>query len=71
MKLIDNPADYLCDSGLMTITEVAQFLKVGRTTVYGLLTAGSLPSVRIGRLRRIPQKAVRQFAEQAMQSDEV
>lgn len=43
---------------LLTPAEAAAALGVSRSTVYALLTAGSLASVRIGRARRIPQAAV-------------
>jgi excisionase family DNA binding protein len=43
---------------LLTPERVAERLDVGRTTVYGLLSAGELESVRIGRSRRIPAEAV-------------
>jgi excisionase family DNA binding protein len=38
---------------LLTVDEVADILKVGRTTVYELLNSGDLPSVTIRRCRRI------------------
>ncbi len=39
---------------LLSVAEVAAELGCGRDTVYALLTAGALPSVRLGgRLRRI------------------
>lgn len=38
---------------LMTVTEVAKKLQVGRGTVYRLLAEGQIDSVSIGRLRRV------------------
>ncbi|WP_239341672.1 helix-turn-helix domain-containing protein [Frankia sp. CiP3] len=43
---------------LLTTTEAADLLGVSRTTVYELLNAGQLESVRIGRSRRIPRAAL-------------
>ncbi|WP_239394563.1 helix-turn-helix domain-containing protein [Frankia sp. CiP3] len=43
---------------LLTPAEAAEQLGVGRTTVYELLNAGQLESVRIGRSRRIPRAAL-------------
>jgi excisionase family DNA binding protein len=43
---------------LLTVEEVAQLLSIGRTTMYALLKAGHINSVRIGRLRRIPAEAL-------------
>ena len=39
---------------VLTVEEAAQRLSIGRTTMYALLKAGHINSVRIGRLRRIP-----------------
>jgi excisionase family DNA binding protein len=43
---------------LLSPTEAAELLGVGRSTVYELLNAGDVESVRIGRSRRIPYAAV-------------
>ncbi|WP_239348322.1 helix-turn-helix domain-containing protein [Frankia sp. Cj5] len=43
---------------LLTATEAADLLGVSRATVYELLNAGQLESVRIGRSRRIPRAAL-------------
>ncbi|ABW15648.1 DNA binding domain, excisionase family [Parafrankia sp. EAN1pec] len=39
---------------LLTPAEAAELLGVGRTTIYELMNSGDIPSVRIGRARRIP-----------------
>jgi excisionase family DNA binding protein len=41
--------------------EAAQRLSVGRTQVYALIASGALPSVKIGRLRRVPVVALEAF----------
>ncbi len=43
---------------LLTTAEAAELLGVSRTTVYELLNAGQLESIRIGRSRRIPRAAL-------------
>jgi excisionase family DNA binding protein len=48
---------------LLRPEEAARALGVGRTTVYELIRAGELRSVKIGKLRRIPSEAVRQYVE--------
>jgi excisionase family DNA binding protein len=48
--------------GLMDIREVAKFLSVGRSTVYVLMDEGRLPFAKIGRARRIPRRAVIDYA---------
>ncbi|MER6495729.1 helix-turn-helix domain-containing protein [Streptomyces griseorubiginosus] len=42
---------------LLTVEEAARRLRIGRTTCYGLIRAGELESIDIGRLRRVPADA--------------
>jgi excisionase family DNA binding protein len=53
---------------LVTPEEAARRLSLGRTTVYGLISAGALESVRIGRSRRVPVAALDRYVER-MASD--
>ncbi|MFE0876811.1 helix-turn-helix domain-containing protein [Streptomyces smyrnaeus] len=46
---------------LLTVPEVMARLKLGRSTVYDLIRSHRLPSITIGRSRRIPAVAVRDF----------
>lgn len=46
---------------LLTVEEAAERLSLGRTTVFQLLKAGRLQSVRVGRLRRIPAEALDEY----------
>lgn len=46
---------------LMTPSEVAAALSIGRGRVYGYLTSGVLPAVRIGRSLRVPADAVAEW----------
>ena len=48
--------------GLQRISDTARFLGVSRSLVYRLINSGVLPTVRIGRSRRIPIRAVRDLA---------
>lgn len=41
----------------------AERLELGRTTVYELIRTGELESVKVGRLRRIPEVALVEFVE--------
>jgi excisionase family DNA binding protein len=49
------------DKLLLTPTEAAALLGIGRSKVYELLKTGQLPSVRIGTCRRVPADAVQKF----------
>ncbi|MCL6281658.1 helix-turn-helix domain-containing protein [Streptomyces albidoflavus] len=46
---------------LLTVPEVMARLKLGRSTVYDLIRSRRLASITIGRARRIPADAVRDF----------
>lgn len=49
------------DEDLLTVPDVMERLKLGRSTVYDLIRSRRLPSLTIGRCRRIPAKAVREY----------
>src|SRR5437588_4430407 len=50
--------EQLVQDGLMTIREAAAFLRLGRSTIYGLMERGELPYARIGARRLIPRRAL-------------
>jgi excisionase family DNA binding protein len=45
----------------LTVAEAARRIGIGRTKLYEYVTSGQIPSVKIGRLRRIPAEAVAEF----------
>ena len=53
-----SPLDHVL---LLTPEEAARRLSIGRTTTYTLMASGDLPSVTIGRCRRIPVSALKSF----------
>jgi excisionase family DNA binding protein len=46
------------DYELLTVPEVMARLKISRSTVYDLIRTRQLPSITIGRARRIPTHAL-------------
>lgn len=48
---------------LLSVTEAAAVLGVGRTTAYELIAAGQLETVHIGRCARVPAAAVEELVE--------
>lgn len=46
---------------VMRVREVAQHLDCDRDTVYRLIRAGQLRSIRVGRLIRVPESALSEF----------
>ena len=49
---LEGPAD------LLTVEEAARRLRIGRTTMYALISAGTVESVTIGRRRLVPPECV-------------
>jgi excisionase family DNA binding protein len=59
----------LLGQGLDKIPEVARFLKISTSQVYALMNQGQLPSVKLGRSRRIPHGAVLDLAARNLVGD--
>ncbi|MER5571460.1 helix-turn-helix domain-containing protein [Streptomyces goshikiensis] len=53
---------------LLTVPEVMATLKLGRHSVYNLIRSKRLPSITIGRSRRIPADAVRRLIDTELES---
>ncbi|MFJ3235079.1 helix-turn-helix domain-containing protein [Streptomyces sp. NPDC086787] len=47
----------------LTVEEAARRLSVGRTTMYALIRDGAVETVPIGRLRRVPVKAISAYLD--------
>jgi excisionase family DNA binding protein len=48
---------------LLTVEDAADALAVSRAHLYTLLNTGEIPSVKIGRARRVPADQLRRFVE--------
>lgn len=55
---------------LLTTTEAAEALGIGRSKLYELLMAGVIRSVRIGSCRRVPAEALNDFVGAVLAVDE-
>jgi excisionase family DNA binding protein len=67
-RTVNHAEDNLVDKILLTPVEAAAALGIGRSKVYELLQSGQLPSVHIGRCRRVPADAVHSFASSLRRS---
>ncbi|MEU0508394.1 helix-turn-helix domain-containing protein [Amycolatopsis sp. NPDC006125] len=56
------PVRALPERVMLTAEEAAEQLGIGRTLMFKLLRTGEIESVRIGRLRRVPASAIREYA---------
>lgn len=61
MNINECHPDFLSD-GLERIADSARFLGMSRGQIYKLINLGMLPSVKLGRSRRVPVRAVRDLA---------
>jgi excisionase family DNA binding protein len=43
-------------AGLMTIEEVARYLRLSRAKTYQLAAVGTIPTIRLGRSVRVPRR---------------
>lgn len=50
----------------MTVTEVAELMRVSKMTVYRLIHGGEMPAIRVGKSFRVPESAVRQMIDVQM-----
>jgi excisionase family DNA binding protein len=48
---------------MLTVREAAKLLRIGRNLAYDLVARGEIPSVRLGRLIRVPRAALQQLLE--------
>lgn len=58
-------ADNFAEAKFMTVTEVADMMRVSRMTVYRMIHSGNLPAVRFGRSYRVPLEAVQAIVTDA------
>ena len=47
----------------LSVAEVADIMRVSKMTVYRLIHAGEMASVRVGRSFRVPEKAVKDYLD--------
>ena len=45
----------------MTVSEVADLMRVSKMTVYRMVHSGDLPAMQVGRSFRVPERAVKEY----------
>jgi excisionase family DNA binding protein len=55
---------------LLSAEDLARELGVGRTTAYSLLWKGAIPSMRVGRLRRVRREDVEAYIKASVERGE-
>jgi excisionase family DNA binding protein len=59
----DDDIDAMLADGCVTVVDAAKFLALGKSTIYDAMDAGRLPFVHLGRARRIPKRALIDYAK--------
>lgn len=63
-QIVDEPEEVVADDKLLLrIEEAAKRLGIGRSLMYRLVLSGQVQSVPLGRLRRVPAEALREYVE--------
>jgi excisionase family DNA binding protein len=62
-------ANHVDDLQLLTVEEVAERLRLGRTKVYELMNSGELAYIKIGRACRIPRDSLYAFVARKRKED--
>ena len=57
----------LSEVRFLTVSEVAELMRVSKMTVYRLVHSGDLTAVRVGRSFRVPEQAVHNYLREAFQ----
>ena len=52
---------------LFTVEEAAQRLRIGRTSMYRLVSTGAIETVTVGRLRRVPEECLAEYVTRLRQ----
>ena len=68
MESTSNDPRPLSEVRFLTVAEVADVMRVSKMTVYRLVHAGELASVRVGRSFRVPERAVHDYLRSAFPS---
>jgi excisionase family DNA binding protein len=56
----------LIEEGFVTVPEAAKFLSVSRAKVYAMMDQGELAYCKFGKSRRIPRRALQEYAESCL-----
>ena len=56
----------LTTDGFADVQEAAAFLSMSRSSIYKLMECGDLPYAKFGRARRVPWRALREYAQRCL-----
>lgn len=64
--MIDSENTFKEYSDVVSVEQMTEMLDIGRNTAYKLLNNGSIKSIRIGRVHKIPKQSVISYLNNAM-----
>lgn len=64
--MIDNENTFREYPDIVSVEQMTEMLGIGRNTAYKLLNNGSIKSIRIGRVHKIPKQSVISYLNNAM-----
>ena len=60
---VELPEAVAAVSTLLTVPEAAEFLRISRNLAYDMIARGEFPHVRLGRVIRVPSRALQEWLE--------
>jgi len=66
MTTVEQPRQPISDEGFADISQAAEYLSMSRSSVYKLMDAGELRFAKFGKARRIPWRAIYDYAGRCM-----
>ena len=58
-------------SDIMTIDDVVNYLRIGRSKVYSMLTSGELKAMKFGKMWRIPKANVQEYIDNQLKNTSI
>lgn len=55
-------------SDIMTIEDLIEYLKLGRSKVYSLVTSGEIRGMKFGKNWRIPKESVKEYIDKQIKN---
>jgi excisionase family DNA binding protein len=62
-----NPSTVSGQGVLLTVEEAGKRLRIGRTSMYRLVSTGAIETVTVGRLRRVPEECLAEYVTRLRQ----
>lgn len=68
---MDVHSNYIDGAVLLRVEEAADLLRLSRAKVFRLVMEGTLPSIKIGKSRRVPARALQEWVSDLVSGNKV